>query len=35
MSTDLLPEALRRSIAADLEPVRPLPPAWRRTLQAA
>ena len=24
MSTDLLPESLRRSISADLEPVRPL-----------
>jgi len=35
MSTDLLPEALRRSIADDLGPVRPLPPAWMRTLQAA
>ena len=35
MSTDLLPEALRRSISDDLEPVRPLPPAWMRTLQAA
>ena len=35
MSTELLPETLRRSISADLEPVRPLPPAWMRTLQAA
>jgi hypothetical protein len=35
MSTDLLPESLRRSILADLEPVRPLPPAWMRTLKAA
>jgi hypothetical protein len=35
MSTDLLSEALRRSISDDLEPVRPLPPAWMRTLQAA
>ncbi len=35
MSTDLLPESLRRSISADLEPVRPLPPAWMRTLKAA
>ena len=35
MSTDLLPEALRRSISDDFEPVRPLPPAWMRTLQAA
>ena len=34
MSTDLLPEALRRSISDDLVPVRPLPPAWMRTLQA-
>jgi len=35
MSTNLLPEALRRSISDDLGPVRPLPPAWMRTLQAA
>ena len=35
MSTGLLPESLRRSISADLEPVRPLPPAWMRTLKAA
>lgn len=35
MSTNLLPEALRRSISDDLVPVRPLPPAWIRTLQAA
>ncbi len=35
MSTDLLLEALRRSISDDLVPVRPLPPAWIRTLQAA
>ena len=35
MSTDLLPEVLRRSISDDLKPVRPLPPAWMRTLQAA
>ena len=35
MSMNLLPESLRRSILADLEPVRPLPPAWMRTLQAA
>ena len=34
MSTDLLPETLRRSISDDLVPVRPLPPAWMRTLQA-
>jgi len=35
MSMNLLPKSLRRSILADLEPVRPLPPAWMRTLQAA
>jgi len=35
VSTDLLLEALRRSISDDLVPVRPLPPAWIRTLQAA
>ena len=35
MSTDLLPEVLRRSISDDLKPVRPLPPAWMRTLKAA
>lgn len=29
-----LPENLRRAVAADFEPVRPLPPAWMRTLQA-
>jgi hypothetical protein len=34
VSTDLLPETLRRSISDDLVPVRPLPPAWMRTLQA-
>ena len=30
-----LPEALRRAVAADLEPVKPLPPPWVRVLWAA
>jgi hypothetical protein len=30
-----MPETLRRTVADDLVPVRPLPPAWVRTLQAA
>jgi hypothetical protein len=30
-----MPETLRRTVAEDLVPVRPLPPAWVRTLQAA
>jgi hypothetical protein len=34
MNTDLLPESLRQTISNDLEPVRPLPPAWMRTLYA-
>ena len=29
-----LPDALRRAVAEDFEPVRPLPPAWMRALQA-
>lgn len=33
MNTDV-PETLRRAVAEDFEPVRPLPPAWMRTLQA-
>lgn len=28
-----LPETLRSAVAEDFEPVRPLPPAWMRTLQ--
>jgi len=34
MNTELLPEGLRRTISNDLTPVRPLPPAWMRTLYA-
>lgn len=34
MKSDLVPEALHSAIAADLQPVRPLPPAWMRTLTA-
>lgn len=34
MSTDLLPESLRRAVADDLAPVKPLPPVWMRTLSA-
>lgn len=32
MTTVPTPAGLRRAIAADLRPVRPLPPAWRRAL---
>jgi hypothetical protein len=34
VSTDILPETLRRTVSDDLAPVRPLPPAWMRTLYA-
>jgi len=34
VNADLLPDDLRRAIATDLEPVRPLPPVWIRTLYA-
>ena len=34
MSTDLLPDSLRQAISDDLAPVKPLPPAWMRTLWA-
>jgi len=34
VTTDLLPKSLRSAVENDLEPVRPLPPAWMRTLQA-
>ena len=34
MTADLLPESLRRAISDDLTPVKPLPPAWMRTLCA-
>jgi hypothetical protein len=34
VNTDLLPEDLRRAVQDDFKPVRPLPPAWMRTLQA-
>jgi hypothetical protein len=32
MTTDLLPDALREALGNEIEPVRPLSPAWRRTL---
>ena len=35
MSTPSVPAALRRAVAADLRPVRPLAPVWARTLVAA
>ncbi len=35
MSTELLPEDLRRVVVSDLRPVRPLHPPWRRTLVVA
>ena len=35
MTTDRLPEELRRAVERDLAPVRPLPPAWRRSLAVA
>lgn len=35
MSPDAVPERLRRSVADDIAPVQPLPPAWMRTLKAA
>ena len=35
MTTDGMPDSLRQAIAADLAPVKPLPPAWRRTLVVA
>jgi len=34
MNTDLLPDGLRRAISDDFKPVKPLPPAWMRTLYA-
>ena len=34
MNTDLIPEGLRRAVEDDFKPVRSLPPAWMRTLQA-
>jgi len=34
VSTDLLPDSLRQAISDDLVPVKPLPPAWMRTLWA-
>ncbi len=34
MNTELLPESLRQIISDDLAPVRPLSPAWMRTLYA-
>ena len=34
MSTDSMPESLRRAIGDDLQPVRPLPPVWMRMLAA-
>jgi hypothetical protein len=35
MNSDILPNALRDRIAGDLEPVRPLHPAWQRAMVAA
>ena len=35
MSTDQLPEALRETIAKDIEPIRPLHPVWQRSLVVA
>ena len=35
MSTEFVPEELRRAVEHDLRPVRPLPPAWQRTLVVA
>ena len=34
MTTGSMPESLRRTIADDLQPVRPLPPVWMRMLVA-
>jgi hypothetical protein len=34
VNSDLIPDSLRRAVEGDLKPVRPLPPAWMRTLQA-
>lgn len=34
MNTPTVPEDLRRAIGDDLQPVRPLPPVWMRTLTA-
>jgi hypothetical protein len=34
VNTDLIPESLRQAISNDLSPVKPLPPAWMRTLYA-
>jgi hypothetical protein len=35
MTTDLLPDALREAVGQELRPVRPLSPAWQRTLLVA
>lgn len=35
MSTEFVPEDLRRAVEHDFRPVRPLPPAWQRTLVVA
>ena len=35
MTTDLLPDALREAVGDGLQPVRPLSPAWQRTLGVA
>jgi hypothetical protein len=34
VNTDLLPDELRRALADDFAPVKPLPPVWMRTLYA-
>jgi hypothetical protein len=35
MNTDLMPDALRDAVEGDLHPVKPLHPAWQRTLVVA
>ena len=35
MSSEEMPRSLREAVAADLEPVRPIRPTWRRTLLVA
>jgi hypothetical protein len=32
MTTRLLPDTVRKAVGHDIEPIRPLPPAWRRAL---
>lgn len=35
MTTDLIPDSLRDAVGSDLHPVKPLSPAWQRTLLIA